>query len=267
MKTKSLFKLLGLVAVLATFGTAALGKDFCKENEDWGDTRSERKLIEKTIASRGLLEVDGRKNGGISVKGEDRKDISILACVQAWSRESREAARQLVEKVSISTDGVIRASGEENDTHWSVSYQILVPREIGLKLTTHNGGVAIAGVTGNINFEAYNGGISVRDAGGDVRGRTKNGGIAVTLAGSQWRGSGLDLETTNGGVSLSVPSNFAGEIESSTVHGGFSSNLPGLSVERGRWTGGRASGKVNGGGAKVRVVTVNGGVSIRTKEM
>jgi hypothetical protein len=37
----------------------------------------------------------------------------------------------------------------------------------------------------------------------DVRGRTTNGGVNVQLNGNTWKGVGLNVETTNGGVNLS----------------------------------------------------------------
>lgn len=270
MFNKTLFALITL-CLLATAALAG-GHEFCSDNTYWmKEKRGYRELKESTIQARSLLEVDGRKNGGIKVKGTNRKDILIRSCIQAWARSESEA-KELANKVSIETGNVIRARGEngEDDSwkndrqNWSVSYEIEVPRNTNLKLTTLNGGIAISQVEGNVEFEAVNGGIVVYDAGGNVRGRTKNGGIAVVLSGKGWKGDGLDLETTNGGVNLSVSNDFAADIESSTVNGGFSSNLRGLTVEKGRWTGGRAYGKVNGGGAKVRVVTTNGGVSINS---
>lgn len=40
---------------------------------------------------------------------------------------------------------------------------------------------------------------------GDVRARAQNGPIGVVLAGSSWQGAGLDAETRNGPISLSIP--------------------------------------------------------------
>lgn len=238
--------------------------DFCStQNYSWGDKESFRELREVTMAAVSSLTIDGLRNGGIAVKGSDRSDILVRACVQAWD-ESQESAKERVAKVKIETGSTIEAVGLDENKNVSVSYQIHVPRKIDLNMTTINGGIIVDNVEGNVKFEASNGGIIIEGAGGDVRGRTRNGGIVVKLAGSGWRGAGLDVETTNGGVKLEVPENFAADIECSTVNGGFSSDLKGLTVTKGRYTGGRASGSVNGGGAKVRVVTTNGGISINT---
>jgi DUF4097 and DUF4098 domain-containing protein YvlB len=98
---------------------------------------------------------------------------------------------------------------------------------------------------------------------GDVKGKTKNGGVSVALSGSSWKGSGLDVETTNGGVHLSIPETYAARIETGTVNGGFKSDIAALNIERNERTRAvRLNTEINGGGAPVRVVTTNGGVKI-----
>jgi DUF4097 and DUF4098 domain-containing protein YvlB len=95
-----------------------------------------------------------------------------------------------------------------------------------------------------------------------VRGRTTNGGVSVKLAGTRWNGSGLNVETTNGGVNLQMPANYAARLETSTVNGGFKSDFD-INVKMRDWTRGvNISTDLNGGGAPIRVVTTNGGVRI-----
>jgi len=113
-----------------------------------------------------------------------------------------------------------------------------------------------------------NGGVSLTDVAGDVRGRTTNGGVNVSLSGSTWRGTGLDVSTTNGGVKLNIPENYAANIETGTVNGGFKSDIPALSITtedvKGGWSNRPKEVKtsINGGGAPIRVTTRNGGIRI-----
>ena len=106
------------------------------------------------------------------------------------------------------------------------------------------------------------------DLSGDVKGRTTNGGVNVALAGKSWEGNGMDVQTSNGGVRLSVPENYAANFEAGTVNGGFRSDIPALNVStedvKGGW-GNRSrqiKTSINGGGAPIRVATTNGGISI-----
>ena len=262
-----------LEVIVCLFGTTAFAQEnkeksnnFCQQNNYNGDKSSFTEPREFTLPAGNLLTVDGEQNGGIRVKGADRNDVLVRACVQAWGK-SDEAARQLASSVRIEKGSTIRASGAAEDSGWAVSYEIHIPRSMNLKLTTHNGGIGISGVEGTIDFEAVNGGIHLSEVAGDVKGRTANGGVNVELSGTSWRGAGLNVETTNGGVRLTMPETYAAHVETGTVNGGFKSSIAALNIERkDRSRAARLSADLNGGGATVRVVTTNGGVHIKTPD-
>ncbi len=243
-------------------------KEFCS-NENWsnGEKVGFKELREMTLPASGSLAVDGGKNGGIRVKGSERADIVVRACVQTWGT-SDEAARAVASGIKISTGGTVKAEAS-SDENWSVSYEVLVPRSTDLNLKANNGGIGISSVEGRIEFETLNGGVSLKDVAGDVKGRTTNGGVNVALAGNGWKGSGLEVITTNGGVHLSMPETYAANIETGTTNGGFRSNIPALNVTQEdvkgpdrHQRGTRLNTALNGGGAPIRVITTNGGVNI-----
>ena len=243
-------------------------KEFCAGDNWSGDGKvSFKELREMTLPASGSLAVDGGRNGGIKVKGSDRSDILVRACVQTWG-VTEEAARAVAGGIRISTGGTVKAdaASEEN---WGVSYEVLVPRSTDLNLKAHNGGIGIASVEGRIAFETLNGGVSLMEVAGDVKGRTTNGGVKVMLAGNSWKGSGLDITTTNGGVHLSMPETYAANIETGTTNGGFRSNIPALRISQEDVKGAdrhqratRLNTILNGGGAPIRIITTNGGVNI-----
>ena len=231
-----------------------------------------RDLRETLQPSTGDLSVDAGRNGGVKVRGEDRSDVMVRACVQTWAKTDAEA-KAIASSIKISTGSLIKADGP-NEEKWSVSYEVLVPRNTDLRLNAHNGGIAISNVDGRLEFETMNGGVSLTDVAGDVRGRTTNGGVNVSLSGNTWKGSGLDVQTTNGGVKISLPESYAANIETGTVNGGFNSNIPALNVttenvkgdEWGRSRSKKINTAINGGGAPLKISTTNGGVMIRTTE-
>ena len=248
--------------------------EFCSGNNNYGgDKVSHRELREFTVPASGTLRVDGERNGGISVKGGNVAEIQVRACVNTWGT-SEENARAIAQNIKISTSGTIIAENKSDESNWGVSYKITVPRNTDLELTAKNGGISIAGVDGNLEFTTVNGGISLNDVSGNVRGRTANGGVSVSLTGSSWRGNGLDVSTTNGGVKLNMPANYAANIETGTVNGGYKSDIPALSITtedvKGEWNGRHRSKQINtsinGGGAPIRVKTTNGGVNISTTD-
>ena len=250
------------------YNNKTYSREFCSNDWSNGDKVSGRDLREVTVSG-GSLTVDGKRNGGIQVRGENRSDILIRACVQTWANTA-EAAQAMAKEIRLETTGTVRAEGVSEENGWSVSYQILVPRSTNLKLTTMNGGISISDVEGTMEFDAKNGGIHLNNLAGSVKGRTTNGGLHIELTGNTWKGDGIDVETTNGGVHLSMASNYAARFETRTVNGGFKSDIAGLEVEKEKDENGyRRQGvnirrDLNGGGALVRVITTNGGVQIGT---
>lgn len=271
MKSSYYFYLLLLfVLVIPASSARAQEKknwEFCQDNNwSWNGRKSVNEVREMSIAKTNLLTVDGQRNGGISVKGENRSDILVRACVQAWA-DSESAAKSLAQSVKVQTNPIVTAENGNEEKNWSVSYQIIVPRNTNLKLTANNGGISIYGVEGEMDFETKNGGLHLGEVGGNVKGRTQNGGVHVDLKGKSWSGSGLNVETRNGGVHLSLPENYSAKIETETVNGGFHSSFDALKVDSKKSWGRRSISKdLNGGGATVRVVTTNGGVHIDSQK-
>lgn len=235
----------------------------CASQQGDNDRVSYCEVREATMAAPRRLEVSARPNGGIEVVGSDRSVVGVSARVQAWG-ESEAEARELAEQIELQTDnGRVSATGPRTNGDgrgWSVSYVIAAPRRIDLDLGSVNGGIAVTGVEGDLSLNTTNGSISMEGVGGRVRGQTTNGGLDVRLAGERWTGEGLELRTTNGAISLSVPANFAADLSASTVHGGIQIDFP-ITVQ-GR-IGRNVDGEIGGGGPPVRLSTTNGGIDIR----
>ena len=213
--------------------------------------------------SNGRLSVNG-KNGGIEVVGEDRPDIALEAKVTAQG-PSREEAESTLREIRIVTAGDIHAEGpKEQDwgrRNWSVSFLLHVPRHLAsTELRTMNGGITVTNVEGDLHADTMNGGLSLRGLAGTVHAQTPNGGVNVTLAGNRWEGSGMFVKTTNGGVSVKVPSSFAAHLVADTTNGGVSVAFPVPNVDTRHRN--HVETDINGGGPPVRLETTNGGVSV-----
>ena len=218
-----------------------------------------------TMTGAGLLTVDAAPNGGIDVQGDARNDVQVRAKVTAEA-ETMERARQLADAVNVNAAaGNVSATGPQNmgrREQWHVSYRLAVPTISTLSLKSVNGGIAVKDVDGEIEFKTVNGGVKLANVAGDVKGRTSNGGIDVDLDGPGWRGAGLNVETSNGGVHLRIPEQYSAQLETGTVNGGFNIDFP-LMVQ------GRVDREINAtlgsGGAPIRVRTHNGGVKLSKK--
>ena len=214
-----------------------------------------------TIAPATTISVNGGDNGGVAFIGENRRDVKVVARVQA-SADDDATAGEIARQVRVLTDGgQIRSEGPSQRGHnsWSVSYDVYVPNQVNLEAITANGGISAEDVRGEMNFEATNGGIHVSDVAGNVRARTTNGGVKAELSGTTWQGQGLDLQTTNGGATVYVPRGYNAQLETGTTNGGMRVDFP-ITV-RGSLNR-RISTQLGSGGPLVRIVTTNGGVHI-----
>jgi putative adhesin len=247
--------------------------EWCR-NDNWGGDRAGYCEVRQYVlgAGAGVMQVDAAPNGGIQVDGSARRDIVVKAKVVAQAATT-ERAHEIVNGVRVDAApdkvGADGPAGLADRESWSVSYRVEVPTLTSLSLKTTNGGIKIADVEGQIEFQTVNGGVKLSGLAGTVKGRTNNGGVDIELEGASWRGEGLDVQTNNGGVKLSIPEQYSAHLETSTVNGGMNSDIP--ITMQGQIAGPNRprdiSVDLGAGGPPIRVRTHNGGVRILKKHM
>lgn len=265
----ALFAVVALAPALAAQRSAddsdASWLESCRHNGYGGDDGGracEVRAVAVRLTGRSI-EIDGRQNGSIRVRGWDGDSVRVTARLQANGRTDDDA-RQTLAGVRITADGRgVRADGPSAGWRdrggWSASYVVAVPRHFDLALVAHNGSLRVGDVQGHMDLRTENGSVGLDDVGGDVHARTQNGSLSVQLGGARWDGQGLDAETQNGSVRLAVPDHYAAQLETGTVNGRINSDIP-ITVQGD--VSRRLSIPLNGGGAKVKAVTTNGSVRI-----
>ncbi len=235
----------------------------CNDNNHSDNKYRECQMKESTIAASGRVSIDSGTNGGVQVKGWSKSEVLVRTRVETWAPTESDA-KGMQGQVNIQTaGGQIRASAPDfgRDRGYSVSFEVFVPQRTDVSAKAHNGGISIQDVRGRIDFDTTNGGVKLARLGGAVKGKTVNGGVNIELTGSSWDGEELDVATTNGGVSLNAPANYSARLETSTVNGGFRSELDG--TVRGNVGGKNMSMTLGSGGPLIKVTTVNGGIHIK----
>ena len=221
----------------------------------------------RLAAPAGPLTVTASPNGGIRVEGWDQAEVLVRAVVQAYGETDAEA-RQLLPSVRVTAAGDrVTAEGPDRTSTerrggWSVTFRIWAPRATALALSAKNGGITVRSMQGESRFATENGGVTLDDLSGQVVGTTRNGGVHVRLSGTGWQGAGLDVETTNGGVTLAVPASYSAALEVHTQNGGIRTDIP-MTVQ------GRVDRDLRttlgSGGPLLKLRTVNGGVRINAR--
>ena len=172
-------------------------------------------------------------------------------------------ARSLASQVTTSLrNGVLQSEGPGGgrSNYWSVLYEVTLPAGHSVNARTELGQIGLSDFQGDADIAAVNGPLQVFGSAGDIKGRTESGPIFVGLGGATWEGAGLDLQSQNGAIYLSIPAGYSGHLIAGTTNGPMKLAYP---VVLKRMDSKRIEADLGSGGPTVRVTTLNGPADIR----
>ena len=218
------------------------------------------------IASGGRLELIN-VNGRITAEASDGTAVEVRADRTAKAATD-EGAKDFLDRIEmreeVGTDRVrveVRAPRMTGPSGHEFTWTVKVPRGISVDLRTVNGGLRVANLDGDVRLRSTNGGIKGTTLlAASVDAAVTNGGIDIELAKSVTTGT-FELEAVNGGVSIHLPADSRADIAGRCVNGGISTSDLELEMV-GEQNRRRLDAKLNGGGARISLETVNGGVRI-----
>ncbi len=212
-------------------------------------------------------------NGHIVVRSWDEPRVRVQALKRVGSRDAGEAKKAFdaLAIVPTASAGSLRIETKfprrnESLFDWiagtsvtmNVDYDLTVPRSMNVQIDNTNGAIDISDVHGSIRVSNTNGHIECVRCAGDIEAETTNGRIRAELAEVN-RGKPIRLESTNGGLTVTLPKSMGARIDASTTNGSVRTDLP-VSTTELRHNALR--GTINGGGAELRLRTTNGSISI-----
>jgi DUF4097 and DUF4098 domain-containing protein YvlB len=228
------------------------------------------------VAKGQQVEVKG-VNGGITVEAATGDAVELRA--ERSARRSDPAAVQV--KVVEHAGGVTicalyptpdgerpnecapgkggRVSTRDNDT--KVEFTVRVPAGVRFAGQTVNGGIAVNGLSADVEARTVNGGIQIETS-GLAQAETVNGGVNVQVGRADWTGTAR-FRAVNGGVTVALPANASTEVHAKTVNGAIDTDFP-LTVT-GRIAQRSLNGTIGSGGRTLELETVNGGIALRKK--
>ena len=253
--------------------------------EDGEKQRVKRQL--DVFEGTGITKIDAQTaNGRITLEGSDRDRV----VVRAWKevRGKRAVAEEFVQQVEIYAEQI----GDElriftqhppppKGVNLAVRYAIETPREVDVNLRTVNGKIKISGISGAIDATTVNDVIKLEGRTGPIRARTTNGSIRaeIDMLGndaefSTTNGSvGVEVHrgvapvtvlTTNGSINLTLPTDFAGQLDAEARRGRVHSDFPIPVVSKVR---NQLKGEIGDGGeAVVKLRSSNGSIRLKRQD-
>jgi hypothetical protein len=192
---------------------------------DWGESmpmaRGEEELKAPAVAGSPLV-LALAESGGMSIESWDGKDYAITVC-KAAGGSSDGKAQEALGQISVSIDGRRFTAHGPQKGDWLVYLIVKAPKDAEMELSTDNGAIELAGVSGKISAKTENGPISLKKCASDIRATTQNGPISLS------GGSGnFKLKAENGPISVSLPGGWEGAgLEARTENGPLELKLSG----------------------------------------
>ena len=217
----------------------------------------------------GRVELDNI-NGAVHISSWDRNEVTVDAVKCADTQERLDEARIEVDSgkdyLSIRTkyrDHDLSFDWGSHHNPASVEYTLKVPRLARLdEVKLINGSLDVTGLSGEVRASSINGKLQANNLSGRARLSTINGRLDARF--DQLAGS-IELNSVNGPVELTIPSDSKAEIEASTVSGGIDNDF-GLHVIHHRYVGHDLRGELAGGGTRIELKNVNGRIEVRHAE-
>jgi len=227
------------------------------------------------------------ETGGQSMSTEGISVIAIKTAnstfrISAWERPEvainplGENSIELL-KIEKKDDRIeIEASKSSPDM---TEFNISIPEDINLEITSMNGSIYVTGVNGKKKIETFNGNVEMSDVVGSISAKTFNGNIFAdirfdeksdfnTVSGSidirikDEFSVPISVNTVSGNITMTLPDGYSAEVDASTLSGQIFNELP---LDGGP-DGHSLKGKIFNGGPPLKLKTVSGTINIKSNQ-
>ncbi len=133
-------------------------------------------------------------DGEVIVRGWDKSEVQYKATSRA---ENEEALKQLDIITEQHGEMVSITARNEHQRHASVAFEVFVPRQTTVHVSSGDGSVSLDGVSGEITLRSGDGAIAVSNSGGLLHVNTGDGTIQISKFDGQ-----VDARTGDGAIAL-----------------------------------------------------------------
>ncbi len=216
------------------------------------------------LAAEGRLSLD-EVNGTVRITAWDRNEVKLDAVKHGKDKEHFEAVKIEINakpdhlKIHTKYPDSKSWSWRRHSGSTSVDYTLSVPRGTRLdEISAVNGTVEIDGVRGTVHASTVNGALKARGLAADTSLSSVNGRVKAAFDRFETVKS-VSLSAVNGSLELNLPEDTNADLKASTVNGGISGDVP---VKKNWPIGREINTQLGKGGARIKLSTVNGGMTI-----
>jgi DUF4097 and DUF4098 domain-containing protein YvlB len=225
------------------------------------------------LASNGKVSLSN-VNGSVTIEAWDRNEVRVEYTKTADSKERLNDVNVRIDArpdaIGIQTDYENWRRDNNSDKGWKfsgkleVSFKLTVPRGAMLnEIETVNGSVDLADFTNYTKVSAVNGSVNARNIRGNAKLSTVNGEVHADFDRLE-SGSHISLDTVNGHVNLSIPSDANATVKADSLNGSITNDW-GLPVRKGKYVGRDLYGRLGSGDVQIKLSSVNGQLAIGRK--
>lgn len=251
--------------------------EYCFQNEP---VSAERRMMDETekFEKTYPLNANGRVNisninGSITITAWDRNEVKLEYTKIADARDRLADVEVKIdskpEYLKIETD-YGNWNGKYGNDRWrnngklDVDFKLMVPRGAVLnEIETVNGSVLVSNFVNITRVSAVNGTVNATNIRGTAKLSTVNGEVTADFD-RLASGSNISLDTVNGRVRLTIPSDSNATVKADSLNGSISNDF-GLPVRKGKYIGRDLFGRLGNGEVQIKLSSVNGGLAILRK--
>jgi hypothetical protein len=215
-------------------------------------------------------------DGGITVRGSNRRDVAVLARDHRQNPSGAETALRRLDAPSFTVDeeGNRIAIAVQNRNR-PTGFEIQVPSRTNLKIGTDSGEIVVEGVEGELEINNVNGPITLTRVGGSIIASSTNQHIKATVT-SVLLQKPMAFTSLNGHVDVTFPASLKANLKLRSDKGQVISDFEVTSLQTPasldtRRDAGRLRievsssvyGAVNGGGTEIELRSFGGNVIVR----
>ncbi|MFA9556625.1 DUF4097 family beta strand repeat-containing protein [Evansella sp. AB-rgal1] len=244
-------------------------------------------------------------NGAIELEGTDTDEIQIIGTVKSRHRNEKELKKAFESALEVKdSQHEFQYNLKGNSSFFSktnnftVDLKIFVPKELdNVKMRVTNGALQTTSVDGNVELTSVNGKISMDQISGNVHARTTNGAINLTDIGGSGEitttngkmklknmksdlmvkgtngaieinsevAGNWDIRTTNGRISIDIPTNSDAAIQGKTTNGSVDGNVQWVRSGDGARRNKEGTAMLNTGSFTIDVNNTNGSIHVNTR--